>query len=178
MKRRILIAAAKVVALKGIEKASVTEIAKKARVTRSLIQYYLPKQQDLMVSLIELIAQEGYLFFVENDPLVKCRFKMPVALEKRIRLNFSFFAEYPHYFQCFMLFFYNASYRADCRALNTKIVNTAVAAMKESVKSEDLAERIYFAMNAAIQRCFIVESSEALDRAVARYLKEVEELLD
>jgi AcrR family transcriptional regulator len=176
MQRRILLAATKVVALKGIEKASVTEIARKARITRSLIQYYLPKQDRLMIELIGFIAQEGYRYFSEHDADIRCSFTMPEALEKRIRLNFQFFNAHPHYFQCFMLFFYRASYDDECRALNTRIVSTATGVMKEILKDQNLAERVYFSMNVAIQRCFIIESSQGLEEAMKMFLKDVVEM--
>ena len=177
MQKRILLAATKVVALKGIEKASVTEIARKARITRSLVQYYLPKQDRLMIELITFIAQEAYQYFLKVDSEIRVRFGIPEGIEKRIRLNFRFFNEHPHYFQCFMLFFYRASYDAECRALNTRLVNTAVQVMKEAIGSQEMAEKVYFGMNVAIQRCFILENAVGLDEALTRFLKDTELLL-
>ncbi len=175
--RKIWLAATKVVARKGIESASVTEIAKAAKITRSLIQYYLPKKSDLMIELIQFIAKEGYDYFVEQGPKLRLRSELPESLERRIRLNFDFFTTYPHYFQCFMLFFYQATYDKKCRELNTRLVSNAVAAMNEDMDDLALAERIYFSMHSSVQRCFIVDSNRPLEKALSEFIKETEQLL-
>ena len=166
-RQKILRAATRVVARRGIEHASVTEISRTARTSRSLLPYYLPRQDELLITLIRFIAEEGYTYFTAAAATTPRRSrKLPAGVEHRLRLNWAFFRAHPHYFQCFMLFYFRCTYDPDCRALNTRIVETGtdafLAALREAFPRQETAglrakaESLYFVMYSSIQRSFIL----------------------
>ncbi len=160
---RILEAATKVVAKKGIENASVTWIAKEAKVSRGLVIYYIPDTANLLLELIRFIAAKAYTYFL-NEPDIKgvseiYQSRIPFTVISRVEKNFGFFKEHPHYFQCFMLFYYRSSYDSVCRKMNNTFVETAI---NEFVIAGDKtkAESVYMMMFAYIQKFFILDVKE------------------
>jgi AcrR family transcriptional regulator len=159
---RILEAAAHVVSKRGIENASVTWIAKQANVSRGLVAYYIPSSDGLLLELIKFILNQAAILFsneMPSDAVAKKAVEHGVAesVVSRIEKNFNFFSQHPHYFQCFMLFYYRSSYDPQCRKLNTKIITTATQAL--SVQPNlSLAEPTYLLMFAYIQKFFILDT--------------------
>lgn len=181
-RRKVLLAATKVVARKGIENASVSEIAKAAKSSRSLVPYYLPVKDDLMLSLIRFIASEAYEFFQTRQNFLDLTSDLPPDLEARILMNFEFFGENPHFFSCFMLFFYRCSYDSVCRKLNTQLVETAVRALAGALppglkRRDEIASEIYFRMHSEIQKSFIIDKGEA-SAGPRPFLKSIERFLE
>lgn len=164
--RTILEAAARSIAAVGIEKASITEIAKRAKVSRGLVAHHFPKKSDLFLHVIQYVANEGYIFISQNTEQV--RKERGTELRAVIESNLVFFLTNPHYFKCFFLFYYFASISTKYRHINTQMTNVGIerleTALAQLTKDNDqrkrVSEQLHRDLIAAIQKYFIVTHSE------------------
>ena len=160
---RIYEAAIHIVAKRGIENASVTLIAKEAKVSRGLVIYYIPDTSELLQTIIATIAEKAYQQFNENESeklKSHSRYKkIPLRVFNRIEQNFNFFSHHPEYFQCFMLFYYRCTYDTKYRAINTGFYQNAILALTEPGLKYNAAE-IYISMFAYIQKLFFINANE------------------
>ena len=115
--KRIFEAAAECIADLGIERTSITEIAKRAKTSRALIARYLPRKADLLIEVIRHISFEGTPG-MEDLPSTASAMK---KLLHSVRRNFLFFSHNPHYYSCFVLLYYFSGVREDFRKLNSNI---------------------------------------------------------
>lgn len=127
--RRIFEAAAECIASLGIEKTSITEIAKRAKTSRGLVAHYCPKKDNLLQQVIFWIRSQAQAQ-IEADgvggPKEKILYQM--------RANYEFFTAKPHYYMCYMLLYYYSGIREDFREINTAGNKHAVSRTHELLK--------------------------------------------
>jgi AcrR family transcriptional regulator len=145
--KRILEAAAQSIATVGIEKASITDIARRAGVSRALVAHYFPKKSELFPKVIQHIAQAGYRL-VEQP---RADLSPAERVMEVLRSNFEFWFAHPEYFKCFFLFYYFASIDARYRQMNSGVTERAIARF-EGLLKEHVADRKSGFADAAIRR--------------------------
>lgn len=128
--KTILEAAARCISKIGIEKTSVTNIAKEADLKRSLVAYHFPKKDTIVPMVFELIAIElnNYLDEQCDDKTGR------EALENIYKSYLKFYEEKPHYFHVGLHFFYLASINEKAKKLNTKFGHISVKRIKKALK--------------------------------------------
>ena len=114
---KILEAASRCISKKGIEKASITNIALEAEVKRPLIAYHFPKKDEIFFRVMIHISEQLTLAL---DSQKNHKKGIPELVDFS-RQYFNFFFSSPHYFHCFLLFFYQSSINKDYRSLQTKL---------------------------------------------------------
>lgn len=162
---KLLESATRVVAKKGIEKASFAQIAKHAKVSRALLLYYIPSKEHLLMSVIRHIVQQFADFLQKNKTEYKTRINLPKEIESRVRVNFAFFGKNPHYFQCMMLFYYRCSYDSECRRYNSEITGALTNEFHQVLlrnqfsngDAQRLSGLLYRIMFTGIQQVFILD---------------------
>jgi AcrR family transcriptional regulator len=127
---KILVAAATCISEIGIEKTSVTAIAKKAEVSRALVAHYFPKKSELFAEVIKYIAQEAYTKIESTEENLTPQ----SALQKYANANFIFFLENPVFFKCFLLFYYYAAISKEFRKMNDKFNERAISRFEKELK--------------------------------------------
>lgn len=162
--QKILEAAARCISKVGVEKTSVTNIAKEADLKRSLIAYHFPQKSQIFYKVIQHISNEILLLRQVNTQNTVGREK----LEKILKTFSDFFYENPHYFNCFLHFQYMSSIDDEYRRLNDQTMNNALstmsAAILEILASEnlqlnkdlayDFAETLYMRLSGTIMRYY------------------------
>jgi AcrR family transcriptional regulator len=136
---RIIEAAVESIVTVGIEKASITDIARRAGVSRALVAHYFPKKAEMFPRLIEHIAQVGYRTIEQPHPELPAAERILFALNA----NFEFWFRHPGYFKCFILLYYYAAVHADYRATNSRIIERAITRFEELLR-EDAVARGHF----------------------------------
>jgi AcrR family transcriptional regulator len=120
--KSILHAVAECVSKLGIEKTSVTEIAKHARVSRSLVAKYFPKKKHIFKSAILSILDEGYNSIeIEKSDWPAQEQIVHIALS-----NFIFFQKNKAYLHCMLLLYYYSAIRLDFKEINTATIERAI----------------------------------------------------
>lgn len=155
---RIVEAAITCVATIGIERTSVTEIAKAANVSRGLVAHYFPRKSEIFKVLVLSIAQRGYGYIEGRTHGLKGS----EALAAYIDANLDFFFEHPDYFKTFSLLYYFAGIDPKYRALNTDLTTAARARIagylrqNRKAKADATAEFIHDLLVRAIQKYYVV----------------------
>ena len=124
---RILDAACVCIAELGIERTSITAIAKRAKVSRALVAHHFPRKAELFGHVIRYIADEGYKS-IEAAPAGTDEIG---EIRHIVSANLDFFLDNPHFFRSFFLFYYYASFRKEFRRLNTQMQERAVGRFAE-----------------------------------------------
>lgn len=178
--QKILEAAARCIAKVGIEKTSVTNIAKEAVLKRSLIAYHFPKKAEIFFKVISHIAEELMEKRTEMTTGTSGRLKL-----ERILLSYSdYFYEKNHNFNCFLHFQYLASIDGHYKKLNDQITKNALDVIKsaiDEVMSEekiqaseklvlDFAEALYMRLIGVIMRYYTTNHQFSTDDYQKRYI--------
>ena len=180
----ILEAAAQCIARIGIEKTSITEIAKKADVSRGLVALYFPKKSKVFKEVVLYIAMQAYKKIESVDVSNSARDKTLHVM----RANFEFFLSRPHYFKCFMLFYYYASIDPDFRKLNTEFNDRAINRFidlfkllrpkKSATDIKRFAEDLHDQLIGSIEKFFTVNHKLSTAAYERRAITALEERLD
>lgn len=101
-RNRILFAAAECISNLGIEKTSITAIANRARVPRSLVARYIPKKTDLLVNIIEFWKSQGIVQTTPSLPPLEQEIEAHVETTRYLELN-------PQFASCVILVYYYSS---------------------------------------------------------------------
>lgn len=150
--QKILEAAARCIAKVGIEKTSVTNIAKEAVLKRSLIAYHFPKKAEIFFKVITHIAEELMVKRTEMTTGTSGRLKL-----ERVLLSYSdYFYEKNHNFNCFLHFQYLASIDGHYKKLNDQITNNALEVIKAAIEEVLAEEKVQF------HEKLVLDFSEAL----------------
>ncbi len=185
--KRIFEAAAECIADLGIERTSITEIAKRAKTSRALIARYLPKKADLLLEVIRHISFEGTPGMEDlpaSAPAIK---KILHSIER----NFLFFSHNPHYYSCFVLLYYFSGVRDDLRKLNNDIyrhfIDRTALYLSDFSKEkrrrwnhEDiqaLSESIYSELEGALLSYFSMIESRHRAKFLKRHLRAIQRKL-
>lgn len=127
--QKIVEAAARCISTLGVEKTSVTNIAKEAELKRSLIAYHFPKKAEIFYKVILNITQSIVEARAQSTMGTQGREK----LEKTLMSYADFFFDNPHYFNCYLHFYYMASIDDKYRKLNDTITKNAYDILKDSI---------------------------------------------
>lgn len=178
--QKILEAAARCIAKVGIEKTSVTNIAKEAVLKRSLIAYHFPKKAEIFFKVITHIAEELMVKRTEMTTGTSGKLKL-----ERVLLSYSdYFYEKNHNFNCFLHFQYLASIDNHYKKLNDQITKSALdvigAAIQEVLTEEkvayneklimDFAEALYMRLIGVIMRYYTTNHQFSTDDYQKRYI--------
>lgn len=178
--QKILEAAARCIAKVGIEKTSVTNIAKEAVLKRSLIAYHFPKKAEIFFKVIGHIAEELMIKRTEMTTGTSGKLKL-----ERVLLSYSdYFYEKNHNFNCFLHFQYLASIDGQYKKLNDQITKNALdvikAAIQEVLDEEkvqyqeklvlDFAETLYMRLIGVIMRYYTTNHQFSTDDYQKRYI--------
>jgi len=101
-RNRIINAAAECIATLGLEKASITAIAKRAHVPRSLVARYIPKKTDLLVNIIEFWKSQNSIETTSSLPPLEQQIEFVVENTRYLEQN-------PQFATCVMLVYYYSS---------------------------------------------------------------------
>jgi AcrR family transcriptional regulator len=120
----------------GIEKTTVSAIAKKAKITRSLVSYYLPKKENLLLEVMRYISASIQTSVEEQVINTLDPFDQLIA---RIQTNLVYFLENPDHANCYNLFYYYAGVSPDFKEWNSTIAFRArekIQKLVEKIKSK------------------------------------------
>jgi AcrR family transcriptional regulator len=150
----------------GIESSSITEIAKRANVSRSLVAHYFPKKASLLKNVIIYISKRAYTQIESPSPKLSDE-KLVLEIAKK---NLNFFLNHPHYYHCFMIFYHYSAIKSDLRKLNTELFDRAIfrienllTSRKPAIGSKEarfIAEQIYNEYFFGIQRHFTLNQKK------------------
>ncbi len=98
-RNRILNAAARCITEIGIEQTSVTQIAKLAKVPRSLVARYVPKKADLLILIIEHWRQLRVRKEISHLPPLEAEIESQTNMTDYLTTN-------PHFATCVILVYY------------------------------------------------------------------------
>ena len=136
--QKILEAAARCISKVGVEKTSVTNIAKEAELKRSLIAYHFPKKAEIFYKVIISITQSIVEMRTTNTLDLKGREKL-----QQVLLTYTdFFYQNTHYFNCYLHFFYMSSIDEKYRKLNDQITNNSLDVLKDCIREICVKENI------------------------------------
>lgn len=138
--QKIVEAAARCISTLGVEKTSVTNIAKEAELKRSLIAYHFPKKAEIFYKVIMNITKSIEEVREQTTLGTQGREK----LEKTLMSYADFFYENSHYFNCYLHFYYMASIDEKYRKLNDGITQNAYAIFKQAIGEMLTLEKISF----------------------------------
>lgn len=125
-RQRIIEAAIRIIASRGIEKATTREISKEAEVANGLVTRYLKSQDELFATVTQFIAAVAYNEIEAAPEALTAQEKILWMCEK----NIDFFLNYPDYAKCFLLFYYYASIDASIRARNAAFDKRAISRLE------------------------------------------------
>jgi len=162
--RNIMESAARCVADLGIERTSVTAIAQKAGVSRSLVAHYLPSQNDLLLTIMHHISNVGTEMVTPQDGTQSGEDQLLFSVQS----NFSFFEKFPHYFSCQLLLYSSSAIREDCRKLNRTIYESFIGRITGYLELSATEKKIEVKKE-AIQR-FAEQTYSNVDGAMVVYL--------
>ena len=120
-KERLYMAAMRCIAKYGIDKTSVTVIAKEAKATRSLLGHYLPKKDDLFAEVLVLGIRK--ISEVTRDSL---DYLPPLdAFLKDFKQNIDALEMYPEIQSCFNLAYYASNYDDRIKGIMSNMIMNA-----------------------------------------------------
>lgn len=178
--QKILEAAARCIAKVGIEKTSVTNIAKEAVLKRSLIAYHFPKKAEIFFKVITHIAEELMVKRTEMTKDTTGKLKL-----ERVLLSYSdYFYDKTHNFNCFLHFQYLASIDSHYKKLNDQITKNALDVIKLAIQEvlneekvqykenlvSDFAEALYMRLIGVIMRYYTTNHQFSTDDYQKRYI--------
>ncbi|MFZ4715696.1 MAG: TetR/AcrR family transcriptional regulator [Bacteriovoracaceae bacterium] len=178
--QKILEAAARCISKVGVEKTSVTNIAKEAELKRSLIAYHYPKKAEIFYKVIISITQSIVEQRSANTENLKGREKL-----QQILLSYTdFFYQNTHYFNCYLHFFYMSSIDEKYRKLNDQITNNSLDVLKEAIREifdmekmplnekamNDFAELLYQRLIGVIMRYFSTNHNFSTEQYRKQYV--------
>lgn len=116
---KLLEAAIKCFAKKGIEHTKIIEISKAAGVSHSLLLYHFPTYEKLCLEVIHYIL--GGLKNQTIEAVSKTTHNPLKALEDYVQTPFKWARQEPDHFSLWMYFYYKASNESTFRSLNSDI---------------------------------------------------------
>lgn len=119
---QILEACAHCIAEIGIEGTSITAVAKRAKVSRSLVAHYFPVKAKLFGQVIDYVSAKAQAT-VHGDDAAKLSPRE--QLERLFRRNFDFFGDHASYARCYLLFYYYCGVDAELLRQNSAMVEQA-----------------------------------------------------
>lgn len=176
---RILEAAALCISTNGVERTSVTLIAKKAKLTRGLITFYFPKKESIFLQVMQKIVESYYHYLQRQTVSLATAATEQILMSARV--NFEFFAAHPAYYKCFMLLYYYASVDPQYRAYNTQLMGVAPRRFASALKnllpqlSEEAiklhSESLHSELIAWIQKYHYLDHGLSTEQFLARMLE-------
>ncbi len=179
--QKILEAAARCISKVGVEKTSVTNIAKEAELKRSLIAYHFPKKAEIFYKVIISITQSIVEMRTSNTLNLKGKDKL-----QQVLLTYTdFFYQNSHYFNCYLHFFYMSSIDEKYRKLNDQITHNSLEVLKEAIREiydtekipyhekmmNDFAELLYQRLIGVIMRYFSTNHNFSTEQYRQHYLE-------
>ena len=133
--RKILSAAARCIAQIGIEKTSITALAKEAGLKRSLIAYHFPKKAEIFYLVVKNVTHEASVFL--DASLDHQSFKNSEdKLIKLLDLYMEFYIHNKDFFKCLLLLNYYSSLDEKYLEFNDQI------ALRVKKRIHELLEKI------------------------------------
>ncbi|MBX9769347.1 MAG: hypothetical protein K2X47_18875 [Bdellovibrionales bacterium] len=176
----ILESAARSVASVGIQNTSITTIASISNKSRSLVAHYLPRQEDLLITIMEHIVRVGTQTVSPVEDTMTGEEKFLFS----IRSNFTFFDRFPHYHSCQLQLLNAAAFREDCHKLNRSIYDAFIRRIgnyvRISVEERDLktneraiqefSEEVYANLDGALIAYFYILTPVEREQYLKRYM--------
>ncbi len=178
---KILFAAASCIAEIGIEKTSITAIAKKAKTSRGLVAHYFPKKSKLFLEIIKNIAKKAY----ESIETTPSDLNGEEELKHYAVANLNFFLKNPVFFKCFLLFYYYASISEEFRTMNEEFNKRALLRFQNSLRKMNLsegtiktkAEHLHSFLISSIEKFYITEHKLNITNYIELKEKQFTELI-
>lgn len=119
----ILDAALEILAEEGVTEFSLTRIQNKTGISKALIRYHYPELDTIILNLLEILAQIGQRFTLEeiskaNSPLEE--------IHAQILASFRWAKETPNWAKFFIFVYYQSSYKEHTKLLHEKIIETGI----------------------------------------------------
>jgi len=171
---RILEATAYCIATYGIEKASISRISEKAKVSRGLVAHYFPEKSKLFMDVIRHIVKDGY----EKIKAAEKSVKKEEQVFDILRANMSYFFERPSFLKCFILFYYFSGVSPAYKKYNTQLTNAARVRIEKAlaartIHDKELARSIHSQLVGAMLQFHAVDHGMGIGKFSERFLKSI-----
>ena len=170
-RERILNATVYCVTHLGVERTSHAQIAKRAKVSRSLVAHYFPSKSKMFPEVIRYVAANAYAFFQAHEESTDPK----TTIYDRLQRNLEYFTKNPDHYKCIVLLYYRSAIDSSYRKINTILVEAAVKGLEEPLKvvlhpelARQVAESLHNELIASIQKFYMIEHNEQAEMFVER----------